>query len=280
MSWERVSRIAEIQEHLLPLLGDSVILYSATKEDEKRFFSLRTRMQTLVDDQVYMHQQALRKLENAAKNLVIAKSKHSLHEVRLETGRGFLALADAIAYANDTYFHQGLKKHLQDLSTFPKIPDKFMLCYNNCIRAKTVDDIIKKLTAAIAMTANFLEVPFPNEISLSTDVMRKPREIEYSELASFYEEFVSTINKIRINIEEGDWHMTFVNGVCLCNALEDITTEFGLKSMPVLEEFDVEDLPRFLSTIEEMESQLIQIIESGGGVIHRYSDFDAFLQTN
>lgn len=280
MSWERVSRIAEIHEHLLPLLGDSVILFSSTKEDTERFLSLRTRMRALLDNQVYMDRQALRMLEKAVKNLLIAKAKHNLHEVRLEAGRCFLALADGVAYANGTHFHQGLKKHLHDLNSFPKIPDNFLEYYDECIRADNVDDIIKTLSSATDVMAKFLEVPYPNEISLSSEVMRTPRKIDLVELASFYEELVSAINKIRINIEEGDWRMTFVNGVCLSNALEDITTEFGLKSMPVLEEFEADNLPRFLFAVEEMESQLIQMIESGGGVIHRYADFDTFIKEN
>lgn len=280
MSWERVSRIAEIHEHLLPLLGDSVILYSSTKEDEERFLSLRTQMRTLLDDKVYMHKQAVIMLEKAVENLLMTKSKVNLHEVRLEAGRVFLALADAVAYANETYFHQGLKKHLHNLYSFSKIPDNFMLYYDECIRANKVDDIIKTILSAIEVTAKFLEVPYPSEISVSSAVMQKPRKIDFFELASFYEELVSAINKIRINIEEGDWRMAFVNGVCLSNALEEITAEFGLKSMPVLEEYDADDLPRFLIAIEEMESQLIQMIESGGGVIHRYADFDTFIKEN
>lgn len=280
MSWERVSRIAEIHEHLLPLIGDSVILYSSTEEDEERFLSLRTQMRTLLEDKVYMHKQALIMFEKAVKKLSTAKLKHSIHEVRLEAGRGFLALVDAIAYTNGTYFHQGLKKHLQDLSSFPKISDEFLLCYDDCIRAERVSDITKKLDVAIALTANLLEVPYPHEVILSSKIIRKPREIEFSELASFYEELVSAINKIRINIEERDWRMTFVNGVCLSDALEDITAEFGLKPMPVLEEYNSDDLPRFLSAIEQVESRLVQMIEYGGGVIHRYFDFDTFVKDN
>lgn len=196
MRWRRVERIASIAEPLLPLLGDSIILFSSSKEDEERFLWLRDCMNAHLQDSEYMHQQAQKIFYEAFKNMLAAKSKHTLHDVRLEAGRSFLNLSNAIAYANGTYFHRGLNKHFDDLSSFSKIPDDFLILYEKCIHSNTVDSIINILDMAVTSTSKFLNVPFPIVYEKTAQETPKTREIDYDELVSFYEELVSTINKI------------------------------------------------------------------------------------
>jgi len=280
MNWERVARIADVDEHLLPLLGDSIVLFVSTPADEERFLALRTRLRAHLDDSLYMRRQSVRNLGLAGGNLAAAAATRSLHAVRLEAGRAFLRLADAVAYANGTYFHRGLKKHREDLSSLQRIPEGFLRHYEGCIRSKTAPGLVTALGAAIAATAAFLAAPVPNAVPVPSGETRKARDLDAAELASFYEELVSTVNKVRINAEDGDWWMAFVNGVCLADALEDVRAEFGLAPMPVLDAYDADDLHAFLSAVEATEHRLVRMIDSGGGTIRRYAGCDAFLADN
>lgn len=74
--------------------------------------------------------------------------------------------------------------------------------------------------------------------------------------------------------------MAYVNGISFCNSLKYFQLEFGLEPMPVLESYNCEDLSTFLSSIEKAEKYLVHLIETGGGRIHRYRDFESFIKEN
>ena len=50
MDWERVRNIANLEEGLLPLVGDVKVLYSASEEDLGRFRGLQVQMKDNLAD--------------------------------------------------------------------------------------------------------------------------------------------------------------------------------------------------------------------------------------
>lgn len=109
MDWERAGNIAELEECLIPLVGDVKIIYSSSAEELKRFQRLQAKMKhNLADRQV--SQAAARKRAEAAYKLYQDICKpNPLAEIRKLAGHIIMQLADAVAIYNHDYFHRGLK---------------------------------------------------------------------------------------------------------------------------------------------------------------------------
>lgn len=67
ISWERVGRIADLQDNLAPLVGDVRIIYSNSKSDTERFQRMQERMKNNLANDVYVKNIAVRKCEEASR---------------------------------------------------------------------------------------------------------------------------------------------------------------------------------------------------------------------
>ncbi|HAQ56022.1 MAG TPA: hypothetical protein DCR44_01235, partial [Acholeplasmatales bacterium] len=192
-------------------------------------------------------------------------------------GAAFLRLADAIVLANGTYFHQGLKRHFENLADLPRIPAGFHGNYTAAIRAKTPEELLDRLQSALDATARFLDAPIP-KTNPSTDERHTPSTPDPDELVSFYEELLSSFNKIRVNAEQGEWRMAFVNGVNLAREIDGVCREFGFPPLMFLDVYDPDDLTAFRKRVEIVDKELTALIERYKP-IPRHLDFDSFLHS-
>ncbi len=279
MSWERVEGLAEVKEFLLPLLGNSIILHADSIEDETRFMRLRDRLRNHLSDAGFMHGKAVENFRKAEISLSRAGG-NDLAVVRKQAGLMLFGLHDAIAFANQTYFTRGLKKQFEDLKKFKRIPKDYFPLYLSLVGETDPDRIRSKASELLAAVAAFLDIrEYPHLPAL------KPAPAtgipDYAELAGFYEEAVSTFNKIYVNCDEGEHLMAFVNAVCLQHILDDdIPPMTGLEPSRLLAAYDKSDLSKLKRQTKEYETKFVRFIEAGGGVITRYDDFDAFLAAN
>jgi len=65
MSWERIARMAALDEDNASCLGDGIILYYRTEEVKKRFLEIQSRLEAHLGDPRYMLNKALEKLDIA-----------------------------------------------------------------------------------------------------------------------------------------------------------------------------------------------------------------------
>lgn len=68
MDWERVRNIANLEEGLLPLVGDVKVLYSASEEDLGRFRGLQVQMKDNLADKQKSQTAARKRAESACGN--------------------------------------------------------------------------------------------------------------------------------------------------------------------------------------------------------------------
>lgn len=275
MSWERVGRIADLMEPLQPLVGDAVVLHARSDEDLARFRALGERMKERLADPAYRRLRAIERLGRAADSLRDALASESLHGVRRHVGEGFLQLSDAIALEHGAYFHRGLKFHFQDLSTLSRIPAGFLDGYLGAIRAPLASDAVARLETAIRMIAGLLETKVP-DTSPAVKPEASVEDPDPSELVGFYEELLSSLNKLRVNVEDGDWRMAFVNGCGVAREIDWAHAAYGLPPLPFLDAYDADDLTAYGRRVEEVDAALAKAIEAFAP-IRRYADFEAYL---
>lgn len=76
MDWERVRNIANLEEGLLPLVGDVKVLYSSSEEDLGRFRGLQVQMKDNLADKQKSQTAARKRAESACGNSETGRTYH------------------------------------------------------------------------------------------------------------------------------------------------------------------------------------------------------------
>ncbi len=278
MRWERVERLATLNESLTPLLGNAKIVYSNTDEDRKRFEKLQGILHKNLNDPSFMHQKAVDKLfqANDAWSRLVAQS--DLCNCRLFAGDIILQLADAVAYENLTYFKKGLKMQFADLKTMNKLPGGFIEGYEAVIKANTIVQIQDKCGKLIALCKDFLNSDIKTAVysSKTGKLVQDPLYIDFKQLTELYGEIISTFNKVYSCCESDNHILAFISAVCLQRTLNDEV--HGIR-FDILSDYDMVDLSRLSASAKSAESKLVKYITSGAA-IKRYTSVDEFLIEN
>lgn len=269
MSWARVEGLAEFNECITPCLADVKILYSHSEEEKARFLQLQNRLAAHLEDAGFMLGKAKDKLKDAINLYGAMLFEKGLCENRAAAGYIALFLSDAVAYANQTYFRRGLKKQMEDVQLM-ELPCDFLCLYDAIIRGRTNGELRDCCCRMIESTGRFLE-------SKSAALCKKAVTPDYRALAEWYEEGISTFNKIHVCCETGDAALAFISGTCLQRSLNEMCDENGLRRFYLMDSFDAENLNQFNGRAEAIQRELVATIEAGGARIRAYGSVEEFI---
>ena len=76
IDWERVRNIGNLEEGLLPLVGDVKVLYSASEENLGRFRGLQVQMKDNLADKQKSQTAARKRAESACENSETGRTYH------------------------------------------------------------------------------------------------------------------------------------------------------------------------------------------------------------
>lgn len=278
MSWERLEGLAALTEPLIPLLGDSEIAYCRSDDDRNRFGALRQALRRNLADAAFMHRKAVDTLSRAVGEWRRLIATDSLGDCRLHAGRILLKLADAVAYENQTYFRQGLKKQLRDLQAMPRLPLGFLDGYLSIVEARTGGHLKGACETLLTTTAAWLDCDITAAYHPEGPDAPPPplQAIDFGQLAEDYGEVISSFNKVYAFCESGDAPPAFISAVCLQEPLSDV---FSGIDLDVLSAYDAADLCRYADHVRGVEAKLVTFIESGAPIT-RYASVDEFLNRN
>lgn len=281
MSWDRVKGLSAFREPLQPLLGNSRVAYAASYEDENRFLSLRKAMEDNLQDASYMHERASEAFHKGLVYLSRLRNEHDAGVSRLLAGQMILCLSDAVAYENQTYFRSGLKSHFNDISRMKAIPEGYLGAYEGVITSSGYPGIRHHAEQMAQSCGDFLGLDDeaalrPEHLASSGKAAsRTTQQVNYDELVSFYEEAVSSFNKVWRSCDEArpDYRGAFIAGICLQRVLNEEVPFLGLE---VLSSFDHSDLGSFAAAVRMAEKAIVSCIEKVRPLI-RYSSIEDFL---
>lgn len=284
MRWGRVEGLSEFREPLAPLLGDSEIAFASTPDDERHFLSLREKMDSNLRNSGFMHERALASYSKGIVYLNELRAAQQVGACRLLAGRMLLCLSDAVAYENRTYFRRGLKSHFDDLSRMDALPPGLLEAYDGIVAASDGASLKASAEKMASCCRGFLrlgevDLDVPEHGSLAAAVLQKGGEpINHEELVSFYEETVSTFNKVWRSCEGSapDCRKAFIAGVCLQRVLDEEVFQLGLE---VLGSFDWRDLRGFASACRRAEHAIVSEIEKVGPLA-RFENFEEFISSS
>lgn len=282
MNWERVERIADLKEVIVPCVGDVQVLFYHSSEELEKFKKLQKQLQDNLNNQDYTKKIAKEKFESVCTLYLKLMNCGSLMEARALAGNIIMTLADAVAVYNQDYYHFGLKKQYEDLQKFEYIPANFIEEYENVIRSENLTDVrlhCQNLTKAFAeFTAWELpECEKQKETLVAEESAEKENQpTDFYFLARLYEEISSTFNKIYVCAENGNYRLAFLSAVCLQGELQEISQEQGIVCYDILSAYDYNDLTKLAEATTKVEQAFIQLITEGGERINKFSDFEDF----
>ncbi len=272
-SWERTERTAALDDWATLCLGDGEILYSRTKEDEKRFYVLQKKLTENLMDKTFVYKKALENLDVAMGLYRTMMFEEKLYQVRMAAAYICDYLSIAVMHLNGTYIRSFGESQISQLQVLSLLPDSFVAYYEAVIHAQSVDEL-KNLSHLIIRTARrFIATQTPEK----TDSVETPN---FQDLAGWYEEGSLAWRRIRFYCKTKNVRMAFDNACRLQNELSIIQEEFVLKELDLVGVFNAEDLNPLLQRASELEKYIIYEIEAHGVDIRHYDTLEDFLAQN
>ena len=274
LSWERLGNIARLEESLTPLVGDAQVLYCGDQGDLERFQALERELRHCLEDGAYCREMAGKRFCWAWEQYG-RLMKGDLCSRRLAAGLLLMDAAEAVAFANGTYFHRGLKGQFADLQAMAQAPEGFLALYQQAIRAGDAQALEEACGALLAALGNWLgqERPAP---APTQQAMGPGQRKDAAGLGPWYEELSSTFQKLRSCRERGDWVLAFLSAVCLQRELEDIALEYAVPRHQVLGAYQWDDLDPLVQAADRAEAELTAAIRQSGGIIKEYDSWEDF----
>ena len=181
ISWERVERIADLQECLLPLVGDVQVIYCGDSCDLERFKNVQTKLHSNLDNDEYVKGIAQKRCEDANRICEQLKLGGSLSEVRKMAGHVIMTLADAVAIYNHDYFHFGLKKQYEDLkSNFPNIPKNIVTGYKQVVISLSANDVIERTVDLLKNVCDYMQITVETNLDIKVNQVTVAEEVNAS----------------------------------------------------------------------------------------------------
>lgn len=275
MSWERVEGLADLQETLIPCLGDVEILYSNSNDDCEKFYALQNRLKSNLSNDNFTHEIACQRYANASSLYSNMLASKDLCELRTYCGQILMILSDVIAIENHSYYHYGLKKQLEELRGFPRIPHNFIELYISIIKEEKFEDIKRLCCDILESASDFLKIN--SNLILTENSLNQEQagsEPDFAELASVYEEIVSTFNKIYVCCDSDNFILAFLSAVCLQYELNTLCHQNGLKPYYLLDIYKYDELSLLKQRTQDIENDFVAKIINGGGKINKFNSIE------
>lgn len=274
MSWERLGNIARLEESLTPLVGDAQVLYYGDEGDLTRFRALEQELQQCLRDGAFCRNMA-QKRHSRAWEQYGRLMKGDLCSRRLAAGLLLMDAAEAVAFANGTYFHRGLKGQFEDLRAMDQTPEGFLTLYQQVIQAGDAQGLEEACGELLDALGGWLGLARPAPDPAQREGEPGQRK-DAAALGPWYEELSSTFQKLRSCQERGDWVLAFLSAVCLQRELEDVALEYAVPRYQVLDAYQWDDLGPLVQAADRAEAELTAAIRQSGGIIKEYDSWEDF----
>jgi hypothetical protein len=273
MSWERIERMAALDEDNASCVGDAAILYYRTEADKKRFQEIQARLKGHLKDSRFMINKALEKLDIAMGLYQSMMFEDVIYKLRKAAGHIVLYLSHAVAYSHGKYFSTSHESHLADLAAMKSLPRDFIRLYEEVVKAGSAEELKKLCYEMIYNTRQFLNAK-------KGEAKKSSPNPYCSGLADWYQELSYAWRQIYHWCDVNEPEKAFVRSSYLQSELDIVAEEFGLGEMDLMGAFNTDDLKAYRKNAEAVEKQILAAIKKMGETIETYDTVDDFLRKN
>lgn len=268
--WTAIEAKAKLENPFISHLVDSQILYCAKPEYMEKFNSYKQRALDALAKPIGIEciMRAKEHINRAKQEYANTLLSDELGKVRYASCRVLYNLVNALTNLNNTYFKRGVKRFLEEISTYHYLPQDFENIYMSVIHSGTIDDIrcasgefLKRMVELYdAMYKEFAEQPIPT----------------YDNLCGTYEElWCNCRNKILKSTVSGDVSYAYHAAMGTQNYLNEMTDTRGTKKFDLMQYFDSDNLTLFRNKfLQAMDEYLEEYNKVGKKVVQ----FDTFEQ--
>ncbi|GAA0180173.1 hypothetical protein SH2C18_29130 [Clostridium sediminicola] len=202
--WERLVKIAALDQPLTAVITESKVIFSSTEEDLNRYEGYRKSILKICSPQgqsvllnksyeyfnecfIYLHN-----MKSEVKNMI---------DLRIESSKIISKIVIVLAFANHTYYKRGMGMNIKDSFELKKLPKDYKALINLIIEASDSKEIIEACEILIKNTREFL---------LEQVKSKKQQEPYETIFVGYYEELKSVINKMMRACDKKDEYSAFI----------------------------------------------------------------------
>jgi predicted nucleotidyltransferase len=268
--WEtRIEAEASLESPMISHLLDLEILYCAKPEFMEKFNSYKQRALDALAKPIGKECiiRAKKKIDNAKQEYTNTLLSDDIGAVRYASCNVLYNLVNALTNLNNTYFKRGVKRYLEEISTYLYIPDNFEMIYMAVIDAKTIDEIRRTSYEFLKSVCNLYD-------NMNKDLVRQP-DPTYNNLCGTYEElWCNYRNKVIISTEAGDKSYAYHVAMGAQNYLDEMTETRGTKKFDIMQYFDANNLNLFKEEFMRIMDEYLEEYIRVGREVERYDTFE------
>lgn len=269
VSWDRLIRISNLEEHITSILMDGKVLFYSSEDELSKFDKLKKNVEQHLHNKATIMDMSMRSIENA-KGLYFTLQNEENDTMFIHAMNIMEMLLFALALINGTYTHKGVKKLEHELKRFSLLPRDYLKRYKQVIRthnALVLQNILREL---INETETLWNTRFNNG---------KGRP-DVSELRGFYEEFKSTYNKLLCACDETNYEDAYYAGYMIDRETQAFLVNYSepgtfpcMMNTIISNDFEIVRIKCL-----EHERQLLNLLNQHGIKINTYSNGYEFRQ--
>ena len=154
-----------------------------------------------------------------------------------------------------------------------QVPDGFFTYASRLLVTQDVKQLREIVYQLISATRAFVLERKPVTVAAA-------KEIDYQELADWYQELSLTWRRIRYFCKNKMVEKAYTDSCYLQNELLYVAEEFNLNEMNLLDSFNADDLELLALRSDTLEQEIRHILDAHGIVINEYASLDKFLKAN
>ncbi len=266
VAWEKLERIAGLEDQPACILMDGKVLYASSSEDLTRLEALQNKLEQNLKDQVVIQRVSALHLQRAKAAWVDLQNNGDPLYVRAVQLTE--VLLEAIAVMNGAWLKKGLKKVEAELGRMAAVPAGFLESYRKWIRADRRVEILQTLNEMIrAVEATWKQLFDPGQ-----------KSPDPADLAGFYEEFKSTYNKLLRTCDEQNDEDAYYAAFMIDRETQEFLTDYADPGTfsPLIPAVLTKNFEDVRSACLDHERQLIALLDGFGIKRNIYADIHEF----
>jgi len=268
-SWERMEATADCNDPSVFCLADASIVYAKNKEAENRFLKLKERLASNLTNPAFTYKKALERLDMAMDLYRTMMFEDRISQVKMAAGYITQYLSQCICFLNGFLADVSCS----NLTEAANLPHSFLTYKEAIIRTQAVSELKHLSHLMISSARDFIRSHYPV-------IPEKTAEINYTSLASWYEELSLTWRHIDYYCDTNDYQKAYSDACYLQSELNIIREEFQLKEMNLLDAFHYDNLTPLKKRAQDIKRSIIEILINNSILIESYSSIDDFLNAN
>jgi predicted nucleotidyltransferase len=270
VSWERLIRISQLEEHITSILMDGKVLFASSEDELHKFDELKKNVVQRLHNKTTIRDRSKRSIEKA-KVLYFALQNDENDIMFIHAMNIMETLLFALALINGTYTHKGVKRIDHELKRFSLLPERFLERYQRLIR-----------THDASVRQNILrELIHETETLWNTHFGSGKEAPDVSELKGFYEEFKSTYNKLLCACDEKNYEQAYYAGYMIDQETQEFLVKYSkpgtfpdMMNTIIRNDFEIVRVKCL-----DHERQLLNLLNQHGIKINTYRNIHEFRQS-